>query len=58
MTALSKDPELLVKVLLDEHTNDERLDSLLLSAAKAIERLIGAVEDETAQEQARGNIVP
>jgi len=39
MTELSKSPQELVKTLLDTHTDDPELNALLLSAAKAIERM-------------------
>jgi len=44
MTALSNDPGALARTLLDEHTGDENIDSLLLSAAKAIECLEGEIK--------------
>jgi len=42
---LSDDYDLLAKTLLDTHTGDDEVDSLLLSAAKALEHL-DATKDE------------
>jgi len=42
---LSDNYDLLAKTLLDTHTGDGEVDSLLLSAAKALERL-NATKDE------------
>jgi len=42
---LSDNYDLLAKTLLDTHTGDDEVDSLLLSAAKALERL-NATKDE------------